>query len=273
MRSRASFRSHPIHPALIPFPIAFLYGSVAFDLLGRYLDRASLSTTGGWLVVAGIVSALIAAVPGIIDYVYTVPPASSGKRRATKHMLVNLGAVTLFALAFWIRGGIEAEPPLASLALGVVGPGLLTAGGWMGGVLVSRNQISVDHRYAGAGKWSEARIEARPGEWCVVARADELEVDQMKLLHVDGDRVVLARTEDGWTAFGDYCTHRGASLADGVLMCSTVQCPWHGSQFDVRTGAVRAGPADASIPTFQVKEEKTGAVWLLAPARDAKEGG
>lgn len=264
MRSKASFKGHPIHPALIPFPLAFLYGAVAFDVAGRVKDAPALWTTGGYLALAGIGTALLAAVPGFVDYFATVPPRSSGKRRATKHMLVNLGAVALFALGFWIRGGASAEPPLATLAIGLVGVALLTAGGWMGGVLVSRNQISVDHRYANAGKWNESSVEARPREWCVVARADELKADQMKLLHVGGDRIVLGRTEDGWTAFGDHCTHRGASLADGVLMCSTVQCPWHGSQFDVRTGRVDAGPATRSIPIFQVKEQQ-GEVLLLVP--------
>ena len=264
MRSRASFRSHPIHPALIPFPIAFLYGAVVFDLLGRVLERPSLWTTGGWLALAGIGSALVAAVPGLIDYVYTVPPKSSGKRRATKHMLVNLSAVALFALAFWIRGDVSAEPPLATLAIGLLALALLTAGGWMGGVLVSRNQISVDHRYAGAGKWKEATIRGAAGEWSIVATGDELDVDQMKLLRLPGRRAVLARTAEGWVAFDDRCTHRGASLADGVMICGTVQCPWHGSPFDVGPGGVAAGPAREPIATYRV-EVRDGAVRLLMP--------
>jgi len=40
----------------------------------------------------------------------------------------------------------------------------------------------------------------------------------------------------------DRCTHRGGPLSDGVLMCGTVQCPWHGSQFDVKTVEVKCGP-------------------------------
>jgi nitrite reductase/ring-hydroxylating ferredoxin subunit len=92
--------------------------------------------------------------------------------------------------------------------------------------------------------------------------SDELEIDQMKLLHVDGQRIVLARTEEGYVAFDDHCTHRGASLADGSMICGTVQCPWHGSQFDVRTGSVRAGPAEEGIGTHRV-EESGGEVRLV----------
>jgi nitrite reductase/ring-hydroxylating ferredoxin subunit len=86
----------------------------------------------------------------------------------------------------------------------------------------------------------------------------------MKLLHVGGRRVVLARTEAGYVAFDDHCTHKGGPLSDGVLSCNVVTCPWHGSQFDVRTGAVQSGPAGQAIQTFHV-EEVDGEVRLTVP--------
>jgi uncharacterized membrane protein/nitrite reductase/ring-hydroxylating ferredoxin subunit len=262
MRSKASYRGHPIHPALIPFPFAFLTGAFAFDLLGVLLDRPSWWATGAHLLLAGIAMALLAAVPGAIDYFYTVPSGSSGKRRATKHALANLSAVALLALVYWLRGDTSVAPDPVLLGVEAIAVGLLAVGGWMGGTLVNRNQIGVDHRYAGAGKWKEERVASRPGESVRVAGSDELEIDQMKLLHVDGQRIVLARTEEGYVAFDDHCTHRGASLADGSMICGTVQCPWHGSQFDVRTGAVRAGPAEEGIGTHPV-EESGGEVRLV----------
>ena len=108
-------------------------------------------------------------------------------------------------------------------------------------------------------------VEGGPGETVAVARADELKVGQMKLLHVGGRRVVLARTEKGHVAFDDRCTHRGGPLADGVLICGTVACPWHGSQFDVHTGEVKAGPAEQPITTYTVKQAG-GEVRLHLPA-------
>jgi nitrite reductase/ring-hydroxylating ferredoxin subunit len=167
-------------------------------------------------------------------------------------MLVNLSAVTLFALAWWLRGGAAAAPGGVVLALELAGAGLLGAGGWMGGTLAYRNQIGVDHRYAEAGKWREARASTENGE-AVVAESGELEVNQMKLVRVDGRRIVLARTVKGYVAFDDHCTHRGGSLAGGMMICGTVQCPWHGSQFDAATGEVRAGPAKRGIATYEVE--------------------
>jgi nitrite reductase/ring-hydroxylating ferredoxin subunit/uncharacterized membrane protein len=253
MRSRASFKGHPIHPALIPFPFAFLTGALGFDLAGILLHRASLATTAAHLAFAGVVLGLVAAIPGALDYLYTVPPHSTGKRRATTHALVNLSGVTLFALAWWLRRPVTDSPAIVVVLMEALGTALLGTGGWLGGTLVNRNQIGVDHRYAQAGKWQEERIDAVPGKAVVVARLSELQVDQMKLLRVNGERIVLARTSDGYVAFQDRCTHRGGSLAGGTMICSTVQCPWHGSQFDARTGTVRSGPAKESITVYSVE--------------------
>jgi nitrite reductase/ring-hydroxylating ferredoxin subunit/uncharacterized membrane protein len=255
MRSVASFKSHPLHPALIPFPFAFLTGAFLFDVAGVIAGRPTWWTTGSHLAIAGVAAALVAAVPGTVDYVRSVPPRSSGKQRATKHALANLAATGLFAAAWWLRGGADVPPSFALLAIEAVGVGLLFTGGWMGGTLVFRNQIGVDHRYAGAGRWNEERIRASVSRPVTVARADALAPNQMKLLHVDGQRIVLGRTDEAWVAFDDRCPHRGASLADGALMCGTVQCPWHGSQFDVITGGLREGPAEEGVRTYAVVEE------------------
>lgn len=254
MRSTAQIRSHPIHPMLIPFPIAFLAGGFGFNAAGWLLDGSALWLIGGWLVALGVVSGLAAAVPGAVDYFRTVPPASSARTRATRHALAAIGTVSLFAVAWLIRGG-PAEPP-TPLTLGIqaVGACLLGVAGWMGGTLVTRNLISVDHRHARAGRWRERRLKP-DADGSVTVPTGDLEVDQMELLHVDGRRIVLARTGEGYVAFDDRCTHRGGSLADGVLMCGRVQCLWHGSQFDVRTGAVHAGPAESAIGVHEVEVE------------------
>jgi len=255
MRSAAHLRGHPIHPSVIPFPFAFLWGAFVADLIGTVFDSPSFGLTGWYLAAAGVVMALLAAISGFIDYFRTVPPDSSAHERATKHMLLNLSSVALFTISFFMRLDGAHQPSTTTLIVEAIGVVMLSMAGWMGGVLVSRNQISVDHRYAHAGKWREERVEARPGEFVAVARADELKVDQMKLVHVGDRRVVVARTQSGHLAFADGCTHKGGSLADGVLICGVVQCPWHGSQFDCATGQVKAGPASKPIATYEVREE------------------
>jgi nitrite reductase/ring-hydroxylating ferredoxin subunit/uncharacterized membrane protein len=248
---------------LIPFPVAFLTGAFVFDAAGILADRVSWWTTGGHLALFGILTALLAAAPGLIDYLYTVPPQSSGKKRATRHMLANLTAVALFAIAWVVRADSSMPPGFVTVALEGLGMALLLSGAYMGGTLVTRNLISVDHRYAQAGKWRDETFPESPKGPILVAKRDELKVDQMKLLRVGNRRIVLARTERKYVAFDDRCTHRGGSLAGGVMICGTVQCPWHGSQFDVYTGKVGAGPAKDPIGTYDVREEEDGVKLVL----------
>jgi nitrite reductase/ring-hydroxylating ferredoxin subunit/uncharacterized membrane protein len=263
VRSRAQIKAHPVHPSLIPFPFAFLTAAPLFDIAGRTWDSPPLWTTAGHLIVAGIATGLLAAVPGAIDYVYAVPPGSSGKKRAARHALLNVTALILFGIAWTLRGA-DGSPATASILLEIAGASALIYSGLLGGTLVIRNMVGVDHRYADAGKWNEASFEAKPGETIEVADAEELKEDQMKLLRVNDRRLVLARTAEGYSIVDDRCTHRGGSLAGGVSIGGTVQCLWHGSQFDVTTGRVVCGPAEKPIKVYRV-EEKRGKVWLVAP--------
>jgi uncharacterized membrane protein/nitrite reductase/ring-hydroxylating ferredoxin subunit len=249
MKSKAQFKSHPLHPILVAFPIAFLFGCLVADLIGRVLGRPSFVQTGAYLSIAAVASGLIAGVPGFIDYRYVVPPNSTGKKRATQHMIVNLSALALVALGWAFRDWGTLTPSWLAILLELAAVALVTVGGWLGGTLVYRNQIAVDHRYAHAGKWHEVTVEGSPSQTITIAGAAErMKPGQMWLLRWrDGQRLVLARTDDGFAAFDDHCTHRGGSLAGGALVCDTVQCPWHGSQFDVKTGQVKAGPAERPI--------------------------
>jgi nitrite reductase/ring-hydroxylating ferredoxin subunit/uncharacterized membrane protein len=265
MRSSAHLKSHPIHPMLVGFPLAYLGGAALIDTWARATGRSQWFRTAHHMNRLGLGSAAVAAVPGLVDYVFAVPPQSSASRRATWHMLTNISAVALFAAAR-IGRQVDQRPSLPAILTQLCGAGLLAAGGWMGGTLVYRNQIGVDHRYAEAGKWKVQRLSARAmqGDAIDVGGVDELSVNQMKLLRVADRRVVIGRTARGHVAFDDRCPHRGGSLCAGALVDGTVQCPWHGSQFDVHTGALRQGPAEEGIATYPVREAD-GRLWLHLP--------
>jgi nitrite reductase/ring-hydroxylating ferredoxin subunit/uncharacterized membrane protein len=262
MKSYVHVQGHPVHPALIPFPFAFLSGALLFDLGSSWLGRPPWAVTGIHLLQLGILSGLLAAIPGALDFLKRVPPNSSGRKRALRHGVLNVSAIALFAIVYALRrsGTVSAT----SLALEFLAVLTLFYAGTLGGTLVTRNMISVDHRHAAAGKWREDRFSASPGEPIVVAHTDELKEDQMKLLIVNGQRIVLARLKRGFAAFDDGCTHRGGSLADGVCIAGSVQCLWHGSQFDCTTGEVRCGPAKKKLRVHDVKQHQ-GDVLLVAP--------
>ena len=221
-----------------------------FSAAAAALNRRELRDVAGHLIPAGIVAGLVAAVPGIIDYITVVPPQSSGKDRARKHALLNTTGLGLFTASWLIER--KGRRRTASLFLQGLGTAVMSVAGFLGGTLVYRNQIAVDHRYANAGRWQEEK-RAHAGSRALTSAAAPLGVNQMKLVHVDDARIVVAHTDDGYAAFQDRCTHKGGPLSDGVLMCGAVQCPWHGSQFDVRTGEVRCGPATEGIATYEIE--------------------
>jgi len=253
MKSKATIKGHPLHPILVAFPIAFFTGTLIFDVLGILKDNPAYRQTAGFMELAGLIAACIAAVPGLIDYFYTVPPVSSAKKRATQHGSINLLMVLLFASAYLLRNNNTVSFPVIA-GLELAGFILLVISGWLGGTLVYRNQIGIDPRYAGAGKWNEVYLKDS-GNLIEVAAAGELEIDQMKLLHIADKRIVLGKTAEGYVAFDDRCTHKGGPLAGGAMICGTVQCPWHGSQFDCKTGNVKAGPAKEKVAVYKVLQK------------------
>src|SRR5687768_7350795 len=118
MRSQASIKGHPIHPMLIPYPFAFLTGAFGFHLAARASGNRDLETVSQYLVPTGIAAGLVAAVPGLMDYLNRVPPQSSGKERATKHAVLNTTALGLFTTS-WLVGRRNGNGSLSLLLQGV----------------------------------------------------------------------------------------------------------------------------------------------------------
>jgi nitrite reductase/ring-hydroxylating ferredoxin subunit/uncharacterized membrane protein len=250
MRARANIRSHPVHPMLVAFPIGLWVAGFAMDLIGFAARDASIWTAGWYTQLGGCVGAVAAAVFGAIDLFGAVPPRSSARNRGYTHALLNLCALGLFIAVLAIRGSAAARPGGLSLLLGGIGVLVVAYSGWLGGTLVYRNQIGVDHRYANAGQWRERTITGWDQPAC---NESELAYGQMMLLTMGSERVVVGKCADGIVAFSDRCTHKGGPLSDGALVDCTVQCPWHGSQFDIRTGRVVAGPAGSKIDIYEVQ--------------------
>jgi uncharacterized membrane protein len=141
MRTPASIARHPIHPMLVPLPIGLWIFSLVCDLF--YIGG---STNPAWTTVAfycmggGIVGALLAAVPGLIDLL-SLPAGPRGT--AIKHMAINLTVVVLYLVNFWMR----MEPPHTPgklVWLSLISVGLLAISGWLGGKMVFEHGIAVD---------------------------------------------------------------------------------------------------------------------------------
>jgi nitrite reductase/ring-hydroxylating ferredoxin subunit len=88
--------------------------------------------------------------------------------------------------------------------------------------------------------------------------SEGLKNDQFRIAAVPPGSALLVGNVAVFNVAGSFCatqakcTHRRGPLNEGTLDGSTVTCPWHGSQFDVRTGAVLRGPAGVPLKTYRV---------------------
>ncbi len=104
-----------------------------------------------------------------------------------------------------------------------------------------------------------------------VAETKDVQTSQMKEVQIDGQNVCVANVEGKYYAIGNVCTHEGGPLADGILEGYEVECPWHQSRFDVRTGEVTSPPASESEPTYEIKVDGNSILVKKRPTAGEKE--
>jgi glycine betaine catabolism B len=98
-----------------------------------------------------------------------------------------------------------------------------------------------------------------------VADTSEIPPGSMKVFKLASGEIFIANVDGSFFALPNKCTHVGGPLGRGKLTGSVVQCPWHGSKFDVRTGAVVQGPAARPEIPIQLKTENTS-IWAKKQA-------
>jgi uncharacterized membrane protein len=141
--STAAIAGHPIHPMLVPFPIAFLTAVVGTDLAARATGDPFWSRASTWLLNAGVASGLAAGAVGAIDY-FTIRRAREtevGRWHARGNPIALALAAANVAMR---RGEPEGAPPgQGALALSVATAAILGVTGWMGAELSYRHMVGV----------------------------------------------------------------------------------------------------------------------------------
>jgi nitrite reductase/ring-hydroxylating ferredoxin subunit len=113
--------------------------------------------------------------------------------------------------------------------------------------------------------------QAVPKSFVAVLDEAELQGEELRRVDVDGVPVLLARSQGGDVcALANTCTHLGGPLAEGSREGDAVACPWHGSRFDIRTGAVLEGPAVFVQPRFETRVRE-GKIEIGIPDAEADE--
>jgi len=141
MSSPASIRKHPIHPMLIVFPIGLWVFSFICDIVYHAGSHNPLwKEMAFYTMLGGVVGALLAAVPGFIDYL-SIRDVHV-RRIATTHMVLNLAVVALFIFNLGLRfnGSSEVLP----VVLSVIAIAILSVSGWLGGSMVYEHQVAVE---------------------------------------------------------------------------------------------------------------------------------
>ena len=141
-RSTASIAGHPIHPMLIPFPIAFFVTTFVCDVAFWSTANAALATASTWLLGAGLVMAALAAVAGLVDVL------GDGRIRAINdvwwHAGGNVVVVVIQAVSWYLRysQGSSVIVP-TGLVLSLIVVGILMFTGWKGWNMIYRHRIGI----------------------------------------------------------------------------------------------------------------------------------
>jgi uncharacterized membrane protein len=142
METPASVRKHPVHPMLVGIPIGLWVFSLVCDLIALTLDDRTASVVAFYAMVGGLVGAVCAAIPGVIDFM-SLNENTKAKRIALWHMGINIAVVTMFAVNIGMRAPDISMPPTFAIWLSGVAVAMLAVSGWLGGELVHILGISV----------------------------------------------------------------------------------------------------------------------------------
>jgi uncharacterized membrane protein len=144
MESKVKLFGHPVHPMLVVFPLGLLATAAVFDVLYFVTANPLLPTASFYMIAAGIIGGLLAAIFGLIDWL-ALPNNSRAKYIGGWHGIGNVVIVGLFAISWLLRrANPNFIPDGLALILSFVGVGLALITWWIGGELVYRLGVAVD---------------------------------------------------------------------------------------------------------------------------------
>jgi nitrite reductase/ring-hydroxylating ferredoxin subunit/uncharacterized membrane protein len=227
---------HSLHAAITDFAIGALLSVSILDVLG-------FASAADALLILGLLAMVAAALAGIADYTDTDGIA---RMRATVHNTVMIITLVVYVVSLVMRLGAPADRTPA-VALGLIAAALLTVGAYVGGEVVFAVGNMID-RHAwrrGADDW---------------VSLDLSEVDEATPTRVMAGEHPLLVVRHGETiyAMDEVCSHAGAPLSEGKIIDGQIQCPWHGSRYELSTGYKKRGPTTFDQPSYEVRRTEKG---------------
>lgn len=222
---------HPLHPLLVGVPI------------GAWISATVLDTTPGdhaaaarRLVGLGVLTSLPAAAAGLSDWSDT---AGAEQRVGALHAGLNLTAVALYT-GSWLSRRTSTR---GGAALALAGGAVMAGAGYLGGHLAYALGVGVDTN----------AFQTGPSQWQAIASEAEVADGHPHAVSVAGVSLLVLKQAGQIHVLANRCTHRGAPLSEGHVAPGCITCPWHGSVFDLESGAVQRGPATQPQPVYETR--------------------
>jgi nitrite reductase/ring-hydroxylating ferredoxin subunit/uncharacterized membrane protein len=244
---------HPVHPVLVQVPVGAWMSAAFLDALGTDGDGAR------HLIGLGLLASVPAAVAGSADW---AEMHEQQMRTGVVHAAANTAAIGLYTGSLLARARRRTG---LGKALGYAGLAAVAVGGLLGG--------DISYRQAGGANHAEEIPHLVPAGWQDLMPLAKLTAGEPVKAMLGEVPVFVLRDENQVFVLANKCSHMSGPLSDGELSDGEltggrkdrcVTCPWHGSVFRVRDGAVVHGPATADQPVFQTRIQE-GIVQVCLP--------
>lgn len=232
---------HPLHPVMVLLPIGAWSTAALLDLLGE--ARAADVAIG-----MGVVTSLPTAAAGIAQW---QDIGGRPRRMGLMHALLNGTALGCYVGSLLARRGGSRG---LGVALSTIGLGIVGWSGYLGGELSYTLGVGVNRNAWTPDTW----FPEADGRFQVAAKAGDLVDGQLAAGEVtlNGQKTPLVLLKRGEQVFAinGICSHLGGPLVEGTLVDGDcVECPWHGSRFNLHDGNAVRSPASAHQPLFEAR--------------------
>lgn len=229
---------HPLHTVITDIPLGAWTVAVLFDIIYIFNRTRGWSAAADVTILVGFIAALVAVITGYTDWNDTY---GRERRVGVAHGLLNTTVVVIYFVSLIIRatGGSRG----LAILLAFLGYALVLTAAYLGGDLVFAIGTGVNHH-----AWQTV-----PEKFTKVLLEGQL-TDGMLIKGMAGDTPILLYKKGSTVyAMSETCSHAGGPLSEGELDGNLVQCPWHASRFDIRTGQVKGGPATISQVRYETR--------------------
>ena len=246
-----SWLGHSLHPVLVDVVIGGATAVVFLDVLRVVFGASGTEDAATWVLALTYAAGVGSILSGWTDFKDT---ASGNERNVVGlHGIINFVGMAGFGISLALRLGGNVDGAFWPM---LIGYGIISVGSYIGGHVVFKYGYMVNHNAFSRGK--------RAKEFTAVAPVADVPDGEATQVSFGATKVVLVRRGDVVHALKDTCSHAGGPLSEGELRDGTISCPWHGSVFRLRDGAVVHGPASTRQVTYRARVHD-GQVELQGP--------